>query len=223
MQPRSTYNPVPPWQILYPYVTYGYQVNTELQNPTLDFLLSWFWAASRLCMLETKSNKQTNSQPTTRRGKWGETEREKDVTRVEKSITTAIRHYNHWGGGLLPLLNQNFWRFGFSPSLLTEAHACLVAPLCLTLCDPMNCSLPGSSVHAILQARILERVAISFFRGSSRTEDWTSVSYISCTGRQVLYYLSHQGSPTEASWGRQRLALRSFGHYAIICLCAFMK
>ena len=42
-----------------------------------------------------------------------------------------------------------------------------VAQLCLTLCNPMDCSLLGSSVHGILQARILERVAIPFSRGSS--------------------------------------------------------
>ena len=44
---------------------------------------------------------------------------------------------------------------------------------CPTLCDPVDCSLPGSSVHGILQARILEWVAITFSRGSSRTRDWT--------------------------------------------------
>ena len=44
----------------------------------------------------------------------------------------------------------------------------LVAQLCLTLCDPMDCILPGSSVHGILQARILEWVAIPFSRGSFR-------------------------------------------------------
>ena len=44
------------------------------------------------------------------------------------------------------------------------------------LWDPMNCSPPGSSVHGILQARILEWVAISFSRGSSRPRDWTQVS-----------------------------------------------
>ena len=44
----------------------------------------------------------------------------------------------------------------------------LVIQSCLTLCDPMDCSLPGSSVHGILQARILEGVAIPFSRGSSR-------------------------------------------------------
>ena len=43
---------------------------------------------------------------------------------------------------------------------------CLVAKLCLTLCDPMDYSSPGSSVHGILQARILEWVSISFSRGS---------------------------------------------------------
>ena len=42
-----------------------------------------------------------------------------------------------------------------------------VSQSCLTLCDPMDCSLPGSSVHGILQARILEWVAIPFSRGSS--------------------------------------------------------
>ena len=43
----------------------------------------------------------------------------------------------------------------------------LVAQPCPTLCDPMDCSLPGSSVHGILQARILELVAMPFSRGSS--------------------------------------------------------
>ena len=51
-----------------------------------------------------------------------------------------------------------------------------VAQSCQTLCDPMACSLPGSSVHAILQARILEWAAISFSRGSSRPRDRTCVS-----------------------------------------------
>ena len=53
---------------------------------------------------------------------------------------------------------------------------------------PMDCSLPGSSVHGILQARILESVAISSSRGSSWPRDWTYISYASCISRQVLYY-----------------------------------
>ena len=52
----------------------------------------------------------------------------------------------------------------------------LIAQLCLTLCDPMDCSLLGSSVHGILQARILEWVAIPFSRGSSQPRDWAQVS-----------------------------------------------
>ena len=48
--------------------------------------------------------------------------------------------------------------------------------LCLTLCDSMDCSPPGSSVHGILQARILEWVAISSSRGSSQPRDQTCVS-----------------------------------------------
>ena len=51
----------------------------------------------------------------------------------------------------------------------------LVAQSCLTLCDPAGCSLPGSSVHGILQARILEWVAIPFSEGSAWPSDWTWV------------------------------------------------
>ena len=53
-------------------------------------------------------------------------------------------------------------------------------PLCSTLCDPMNYSLPGSSVHRILQARTLEWVAMPSFREISWPRDWTQVSYIFC-------------------------------------------
>ena len=70
-----------------------------------------------------------------------------------------------------------------------DANECvcvLVSQSCLTLCDPMDCSLPGSSVHRILQARILEWVAISFSREHSWCRDWTQVS---CIGRQILYHL----------------------------------
>ena len=53
-----------------------------------------------------------------------------------------------------------------------------VAQSCPTLCDPVDCSLPGFSIHGILQARILEWVTISFSRGSSRPGDRTWVSHI---------------------------------------------
>ena len=53
-----------------------------------------------------------------------------------------------------------------------------VAQSCPTLWDPVDCSLPGSSIHGIFKARILEWVAISFFRGSSQPRDQTQVSCI---------------------------------------------
>ena len=54
----------------------------------------------------------------------------------------------------------------------------LVSQSCPTLCDPIDCSLPGSSVHGILQARILEWVAMTFSREFSRPGDGTQVSLI---------------------------------------------
>ena len=65
---------------------------------------------------------------------------------------------------------------------------CCCAQSYLTLCDPMDCSPPGSSVRGILQARILEWVAMPSSRGPSWPRDRTHVSYVSCTGRQVLYH-----------------------------------
>ena len=63
-----------------------------------------------------------------------------------------------------------------------------VAQSCLTLCYPVDCSPPGSSVHGIFQARILEWVTISFSRGTSQHRDQTHVSHVSCIGRWVLYH-----------------------------------
>ena len=61
---------------------------------------------------------------------------------------------------------------------LVKESEMLVAQSCLTLCDPMDCSPPGSSVLGILQAGILEWVAIPFSKGSSRLGDQTRVSLI---------------------------------------------
>ena len=54
----------------------------------------------------------------------------------------------------------------------------LVTQLCPTLCDPLDCSPPGSSIHGIFWARMLEWVAIAFSRGSSQHKDQTLVSCI---------------------------------------------
>ena len=59
---------------------------------------------------------------------------------------------------------------------------------CVQLCDPMDCSPPGTSVHGILQARILDWVAISFSGVSSRHRDGSRVSYVCCIDRWVIYH-----------------------------------
>ena len=79
---------------------------------------------------------------------------------------------------------------------------------CLTLCDPMDCSLPGSSVHGILQARILEWVAISSSRGSSWPRDQTCVSCSSCSGRQVTTSATWEAPETDANMALVDAAFR---------------
>ena len=66
---------------------------------------------------------------------------------------------------------------------------------CLTLYGPMDCGPLGFSVHGILQARVLECVAMHSSRGSSRSRDGACISYFSCLGRQVLYRQCHLESP----------------------------
>ena len=66
------------------------------------------------------------------------------------------------------------------------ACVCSVTQSCPALCNPMEYSLPGSSVHGILQARILEWVAMPSSRESSQPRDETCVSYVSCIGKQNL-------------------------------------
>ena len=58
-------------------------------------------------------------------------------------------------------------------------YMCLVTQSCLTLCDPLDCSPPGSSVHGILQARILELVAVSSSKGSSQPRDGNCICCVS--------------------------------------------
>ena len=77
-----------------------------------------------------------------------------------------------------------------------------VAQLCLALCDPMDCSPPGSSVHGIFQSRVLEWLAISFSRGSSRPRDWTLVSRI--VGRHFTIWATRE-APYNLLWAVRQL------------------
>ena len=80
-----------------------------------------------------------------------------------------------------------------------------------TLCNPMDCSTPGSSVHRIVQARILQWVAIPFSRGSSQPRDQARVYCISCTGRRILHHCATWEAPQNPqthqkshSWGQEQ-------------------
>ena len=63
-------------------------------------------------------------------------------------------------------------------------------------CDPTDWSPPGFSVHRIFQAKIVEWVAVSYSRASSRPRDWTCVS---CVGREILYHWAHSESESEVA------------------------
>ena len=82
----------------------------------------------------------------------------------------------------------------------SQGHVCMCAKSlqsCPTLWDTIDCSPPGSSVHGILQARILEWIAIPFSRGSSQPRDWT---WVSCTtGR----FLTNWASKEVQYWPRR--------------------
>ena len=83
-----------------------------------------------------------------------------------------------------------------SPLLDFSSPCCccyLVSDWCLTPCDPVDSSLPGTSVHGIFQTRILEWVAVFYSRGFSPPRDRTCVS---CIGRQILYYWATREAPT---------------------------
>ena len=79
----------------------------------------------------------------------------------------AGRHFNLWATREALYLHIS----------LAAAAAAKSLQLCPTLCDPMDCSPPGSSVHGFLRARILKWVVISSSRGSSRPRDWTCISH----------------------------------------------
>ena len=99
------------------------------------------------------------------------------ITDVWLGLMTAERNAS---SGSLPV--------GFPPKRDSHLFLCERAQSCLTLCDPVDGSPPGSSVHGVLQTRILEWVAISSSRGSSQSRDGTHISCISRTGRLTLYH-----------------------------------
>ena len=83
-----------------------------------------------------------------------------------------------------------------------------VTQLCLTLCDPMDCSLPGSSIPGILQAGILEWVAISFSKRSSQPSDQTQVSHIA--GRSFTIWTTFSWSAHICAYLRNKALIAGY-------------
>ena len=101
-------------------------------------------------------------------------------------------------------------------------YVCMHLQSCLTLCNPMDYSLPGSSVHEIFQARILEWIAILYSRGSFQSRDRTCVSCvscISCTGSLILYNCA----TWEALLMLYSLATRNSLSFLEAYICVFYK
>ena len=95
--------------------------------------------------------------------------------------------------------------FEFPPYFALPTLVCLAAQSCSTLGDSVDCSPPGSSVHGISQARILEGVAISFSRGPSWLKGWTRISCVSC----IVGRFSTQ-------WAREEVLFPTTWHRRII-------
>ena len=72
--------------------------------------------------------------------------------------------------------------------IYSQPSVCVLTQSCPTLCDPIDCNPPGSSVNGISQARMLEWVTVSYSKGSSWPRDQTRVSCVSCIVRQILYH-----------------------------------
>ena len=93
---------------------------------------------------------------------------------------------------IMQLANKECWNSNQGPfASEVRVWGVFAAQSCLTLRNPMDCSLPGSSVHGVLQARIPEWVAI-LLQGVFLTQGW-SPGLLHC--KWILYHLSHKGSP----------------------------
>ena len=116
----------------------------------------------------------------------------------QSKLLTELSLGMGWIRGNLYFYCLNILQFVSISLYIYEVKRSEVAQSCSTLCDPMDCSLPGSSLHGIFQARKLEWGAISFSRGTSQHRDPTHTSYIPSTGRWVLHQY-HLESPKGCS------------------------
>ena len=101
------------------------------------------------------------------------------LTDFEEASWSLVSHHRAWEGVGVTEIRAPW------DSMYLHAQLLQLGP---TLYDTMDCSPPGSSVHGIFQARILEWVAMTSSRGSSQPRGWTCTSYVSCTGRWFFFF-----------------------------------
>ena len=152
----------------------------------LAWPFSWFWLlweSSRKVFVECIWN---GKEPSQSKSWWSTTNKYLPSTMLDHLLvlcniifTAALRQVRNRGSEGKVFCSRPWWIVRVS-----GMHAPSLSQVQL-FCDPMDCSPPGSSVHGIFQARILEWVAISFSRGTSPPRAWT---WVSCIGRQVLYH-----------------------------------
>ena len=130
-------------------------------------------------------------------------------TRFEKQKGGTVLAFHHFGLFLSAGKILETWGFlQLAPAFIWQLLGCQEATVVAVCVGVLNCfscvqlfatpwrggySLPGSSVHGILQARILEWVVIPFPKRSSRFKSRTRILYVPCVGRWVLYHKRHLG------------------------------
>ena len=152
------------------WLTYFISVHTWIiLNTNIDkIIIKWIWGTGNVLVLDFWIYLRPAIYPSSCIQHWNS---------VKKHFLTVFFSINfYWSVIVFTLLCSFLW-----------VHAKWLQS-CPILWDPMDCSPPGSSVHGILQVWILKWVAMPFSRGSSWPRFWTQVSYVSCTGRRVLYH-----------------------------------
>ena len=127
----------------------------------------------------------------------------RDQTRVCRIVDRRVYRLSHQGSIAKELESISSITYNGNESGKEYIYTCMCdqsLQLCPALCNPMDCSLSASSIHGVFQERILEWVAISFSRGSSRFRDQTQVSHIA----DRLHHLSHQEIPQVLSLGKEK-------------------
>ena len=150
---------------------------------------------------------QINSKKKKKVHSWGKRKKtNKHKIRLSKKHSTSpgLSHSKHWNNRVISyekmqlLLQVQVHQIQERESSLTpwrsiRTCACVLTQSCLTLCNPVDCSPKGCSVHGVFQARILEWVATPFSKRSSWLRDWTCISFVSWQADSLPPW--HPGSP----------------------------